>query len=41
MEPTCPGGSHDICPPDELGEFIKVQLVKWTQMIKDAAIQPE
>jgi tripartite-type tricarboxylate transporter receptor subunit TctC len=27
--------------PDELGEFVKVQLVKWTQMIKDAAIQPE
>jgi tripartite-type tricarboxylate transporter receptor subunit TctC len=27
--------------PDELGEFVKVQLAKWTQMIKDAAIQPE
>jgi tripartite-type tricarboxylate transporter receptor subunit TctC len=27
--------------PEELGEFVKVQLVKWTQMIEDAAIQPE
>jgi putative tricarboxylic transport membrane protein len=27
--------------PEELGEFVKVQLVKWTQMIKDAAIEPE
>jgi tripartite-type tricarboxylate transporter receptor subunit TctC len=27
--------------PEELGEFTKVQLVKWTEMIKDAAIQPE
>jgi tripartite-type tricarboxylate transporter receptor subunit TctC len=27
--------------PDELGEFVKVQLTKWTKMIKDAGIQPE
>jgi len=27
--------------PDELGEFVKVQLVKWTRMIKDAGIEPE
>jgi tripartite-type tricarboxylate transporter receptor subunit TctC len=27
--------------PEELGEFAKFQLVKWTQMIKDAAIEPE
>jgi len=27
--------------PEELGEFVKVQLVKWTKMIKDAGIQPE
>jgi tripartite-type tricarboxylate transporter receptor subunit TctC len=27
--------------PDELGEFVKVQLVKWTRMIKDAGIVPE
>jgi tripartite-type tricarboxylate transporter receptor subunit TctC len=27
--------------PDELGEFIKVQLVKWTDMIKNAGIEPE
>ena len=27
--------------PEELGEFAKTQLVKWTQMIKDAAIEPE
>jgi tripartite-type tricarboxylate transporter receptor subunit TctC len=26
---------------EELGDFIKEQLVKWTQMIKDAAIEPE
>jgi tripartite-type tricarboxylate transporter receptor subunit TctC len=26
---------------EEFGDFIKVQLVKWTQMIKDAAIEPE
>jgi tripartite-type tricarboxylate transporter receptor subunit TctC len=25
----------------ELGDFIRVQLVKWTQMIKDASIEPE
>ena len=24
-----------------LGEFVKVQLVKWTRMIKDAGIEPE
>jgi len=27
--------------PAELDEFVKVQLVKWTKMIKDAGIQPE
>jgi tripartite-type tricarboxylate transporter receptor subunit TctC len=27
--------------PAELGEFVKAQLVKWTQMIKAAAIEPE
>jgi tripartite-type tricarboxylate transporter receptor subunit TctC len=27
--------------PDELGEFVKAQLVKWTKMIKDAGIEPE
>jgi tripartite-type tricarboxylate transporter receptor subunit TctC len=27
--------------PEELGEFVKVQLVKWTDMIKDAGIEPE
>jgi len=27
--------------PAELDEFVRVQLVKWTQMIKDAAIEPE
>ena len=27
--------------PAELDEFVKVQLVNWTKMIKDAGIQPE
>jgi tripartite-type tricarboxylate transporter receptor subunit TctC len=27
--------------PEELDEFVRVQLVKWTQMIKDAGIEPE
>jgi len=27
--------------PEELGDFVKVQLVKWTKMIKDAGIEPE
>jgi tripartite-type tricarboxylate transporter receptor subunit TctC len=27
--------------PDELGAFVKVQLTKWTKMIKDAGIEPE
>jgi tripartite-type tricarboxylate transporter receptor subunit TctC len=27
--------------PEELGEFVKVQLVKWSKMIKDAGIEPE
>ena len=27
--------------PEELGDFVKAQLVKWTQMIKAAAIEPE
>ncbi len=27
--------------PDELDQFVKAQLVKWTRMIKDAGIQPE
>ena len=26
---------------EELDAFVKVQLVKWTKMIKDAGIQPE
>jgi tripartite-type tricarboxylate transporter receptor subunit TctC len=27
--------------PEELGDFVNVQLVKWTKMIKDAGIEPE
>jgi len=27
--------------PEELGDFVKVQLAKWTKMIKDAGIEPE
>jgi len=27
--------------PEEFGEFVKAQLVKWTKMIKDAGIEPE
>ena len=27
--------------PQELGDFIKVQLSKWEKMVKDAGIQPE
>jgi tripartite-type tricarboxylate transporter receptor subunit TctC len=27
--------------PDELGEFVKAQLVKWTKMIKEAGIEAE
>ena len=27
--------------PEELGEFVKVQLAKWGKMIKDAGIEPE
>jgi len=27
--------------PEELGDFIKVQLGKWSKMVKDAAIRPE
>src|SRR5262245_43156718 len=27
--------------PDELGDFVKVQLASWSQMIKDAGINPE
>jgi tripartite-type tricarboxylate transporter receptor subunit TctC len=27
--------------PDEFADFMKVQLVKWTKMIKDAGIEPE
>ena len=27
--------------PQELDEFVRAQLVKWTRMIKDAGIQPE
>jgi tripartite-type tricarboxylate transporter receptor subunit TctC len=27
--------------PEELGDFIKVQLGKWEKMVKDAGIQPE
>jgi tripartite-type tricarboxylate transporter receptor subunit TctC len=27
--------------PEELADFVKVQLDKWGKMIKDAGIQPE
>jgi tripartite-type tricarboxylate transporter receptor subunit TctC len=27
--------------PEELGEFVRVQLIEWTKMIKDAGIEPE
>jgi tripartite-type tricarboxylate transporter receptor subunit TctC len=27
--------------PQELEDFIKVQLDKWSKMVKDAGIQPE
>jgi tripartite-type tricarboxylate transporter receptor subunit TctC len=27
--------------PTELNDFVKVQLIKWTKMIKDAGIEPE
>jgi tripartite-type tricarboxylate transporter receptor subunit TctC len=27
--------------PEELNDFVKVQLVKWTKMIKDAGIEAE
>jgi tripartite-type tricarboxylate transporter receptor subunit TctC len=27
--------------PQELEEFIKVQLGKWSKMVKDAGIQPD
>jgi tripartite-type tricarboxylate transporter receptor subunit TctC len=27
--------------PEELDEFVKQQLMKWGQMIKEAGIQPE
>jgi tripartite-type tricarboxylate transporter receptor subunit TctC len=27
--------------PEEMSEFVKVQLVKWGKMVKDAGIQPE
>jgi tripartite-type tricarboxylate transporter receptor subunit TctC len=27
--------------PDELGAFVRVQLTKWTKMIKEAGIEPE
>ena len=27
--------------PDELGDYIKVQLGKWHKMVSDAGIQPE
>ena len=27
--------------PEELGEFVKLQLVKWTKMIKEAGIEPQ
>lgn len=27
--------------PEELGDFVKAQLAKWTRMIKDAGIEPE
>jgi tripartite-type tricarboxylate transporter receptor subunit TctC len=27
--------------PEELGEFVKAELVKWTKLIKEAGIEPE
>jgi tripartite-type tricarboxylate transporter receptor subunit TctC len=27
--------------PEELGDFVKIQLAKWSKMIRDAGIQPE
>ena len=27
--------------PEELGDFVKAQLVKWTKMIKEAGIEPQ
>jgi len=27
--------------PDELGDFMRVQLVRWTTMIRDAGVEPE
>ena len=27
--------------PEELGDYVRVQLAKWTKMIKDAGIEPE
>jgi tripartite-type tricarboxylate transporter receptor subunit TctC len=27
--------------PEELSEFVRIQLVRWTKMIKDAGIEPE
>jgi tripartite-type tricarboxylate transporter receptor subunit TctC len=27
--------------PEELDDFVKVQLAKWSKMIKDAGIQPQ
>jgi tripartite-type tricarboxylate transporter receptor subunit TctC len=27
--------------PEELNDFVKVQLAKWTKMLKDAGVQPE
>jgi len=35
------GFESHISTPSELDAFVKVQLVKWTKMIKDAGIQPE
>ena len=27
--------------PDQLGDFMRVQLVRWTTMIRDAGVEPE
>ena len=36
-----PWASRRSSSPQELGDFVKDQLVKWTKMIKDAGIEPE
>ena len=34
-------GFEDFFDPQELGDFIKAQLVEWQKMIKDAGIQSD